>query len=85
MVSNPEFLREGTAVQDMLFPDRIVLGSASRRALDVKLKSGYREDGQTWTDVRAEDGAMIEYHPDRHSAQAYVGDPDVVHEAIRTG
>jgi UDPglucose 6-dehydrogenase len=33
VVSNPEFLREGSAIEDMMFPDRIVVGSASRRAL----------------------------------------------------
>jgi UDPglucose 6-dehydrogenase len=35
VVSNPEFLREGSAIRDMMFPDRIVLGSASPRALAV--------------------------------------------------
>jgi UDPglucose 6-dehydrogenase len=35
VVSNPEFLREGSAIEDMLFPDRIVLGSASPRALEI--------------------------------------------------
>ena len=33
IVSNPEFLREGSAVYDSLFPDRIVLGSDGRDAL----------------------------------------------------
>ena len=32
MVSNPEFLQEGTAVDDFLHPDRIVLGVKSKRA-----------------------------------------------------
>lgn len=35
VVSNPEFLREGSAVYDSLFPDRIVLGAESRGALDI--------------------------------------------------
>ena len=35
VVSNPEFLREGTAVSDFLHPDRIVVGSDTPRAAAV--------------------------------------------------
>lgn len=35
VVSNPEFLREGSAIYDTFNPDRIVLGSDSERALGV--------------------------------------------------
>jgi UDPglucose 6-dehydrogenase len=38
VVSNPEFLREGCAVTDLMEPDRIVIGSNSERALAIMEK-----------------------------------------------
>jgi len=35
IASNPEFLREGSAVEDTLHPDRLVYGTSSDRARDV--------------------------------------------------
>jgi UDPglucose 6-dehydrogenase len=35
IVSNPEFTKEGTAIEDTIHPDRIVIGSDNQKALDV--------------------------------------------------
>lgn len=38
IASCPEFLREGTGIEDTMKPDRVVIGSNSQRAIDVLLE-----------------------------------------------
>ena len=38
IVSNPEFLREGSAIKDFMIPDRIVIGSNSKKAINLVKK-----------------------------------------------
>ncbi len=41
VVSNPEFLREGSAIEDFMRPDRIVVGAESEKAVEI-MKDLYR-------------------------------------------
>ena len=63
VVSNPEFLREGSAVNDFLRPDRVVIGTSSERAAAV-MREIYRplyliETPIVVTDI--ESAEMIKY------------------------
>ncbi len=60
VVSNPEFLREGTAIHDFMNPDRVVLGSFHREAMEkvAELHAPLRAVIQM-TDVRTAE--MIKY------------------------
>ncbi|MEM8656949.1 MAG: UDP-glucose/GDP-mannose dehydrogenase family protein [Pseudomonadota bacterium] len=63
VASNPEFLREGAAIDDFMLPDRVVIGVESDRAADV-MKAIYRplymrEFPMVTTDL--ESAEMIKY------------------------
>jgi UDPglucose 6-dehydrogenase len=64
VVSNPEFLREGTAVLDFLHPDRIVVGANTERSAEV-LRRIYAPltDGSYYAQPDALAGACSTQHP----------------------
>ncbi len=64
VVSNPEFLREGTAVVDFLHPDRIVVGANNERSADL-LRRIYAPltNGSYYTKEDALPGALSEHNP----------------------
>jgi UDPglucose 6-dehydrogenase len=66
VVSNPEFLREGTAIGDFLHPDRIVVGAGSERSADV-LKRIYEPltGGSYYAQPGALPGPLSATHPAR--------------------
>ena len=63
VVSNPEFLREGSAVQDFTHPDRVVIGSESERAHTI-MKDVYRSlylNETPYIETNLETAEMIKY------------------------
>ncbi len=63
VVSNPEFLREGSAVQDFTHPDRVVIGSDSAKAREL-MKDVYRAlylNETPYIETNLETAEMIKY------------------------
>ncbi len=63
VVSNPEFLREGSAVQDFTHPDRVVIGAESEKALGI-MKEVYRVlylNETPFVETNIETAEMIKY------------------------
>ncbi len=61
VVSNPEFLREGSAVHDFLNPDRIVIGTADPRAIEILGSHVYRGLGGELVVTDPASAEMIKY------------------------
>jgi UDPglucose 6-dehydrogenase len=63
VVSNPEFLREGSAIEDFLRPDRVVIGARSQRAVDVmkEIYAPLKVAGVPFVVANVESAEMIKY------------------------
>ncbi|MBR5894462.1 MAG: UDP-glucose/GDP-mannose dehydrogenase family protein [Akkermansia sp.] len=66
VVSNPEFLREGSAVYDLLNPDRIVIGADSQRAMDM-MKRVYQPFNAPIVEVDLASAELI-----KHAANSFL-------------
>lgn len=63
VVSNPEFLREGSAVHDFMHPDRVILGAESERAFNT-MREVYRVlyiNETPFVETNLETAEMIKY------------------------
>ena len=63
VVSNPEFLREGSAILDFTHPDRVVIGSESEKARNI-MKNVYRVlylNDTPYIETNLESAEMIKY------------------------
>ena len=63
VVSNPEFLREGEAIRDFQFPDRIVIGTDSKKANKImkKLYSPLIKKGSNYLSTSRRSAELIKY------------------------
>lgn len=63
VVSNPEFLREGVAVEDFMKPDRVVIGTSSEKAKKVmeKLYSPFIRQGNPLIFMDERSAEMTKY------------------------
>lgn len=63
IVSNPEFLREGTAVRDFMSPDRIVIGADSERSIDImrEIYASHESSGVPLVITNLETSELIKY------------------------
>ena len=63
VISNPEFLREGEAIRDFRYPDRIVIGSNDKKAFNImrKLYAPLINKGSKFFTVSRRGAELIKY------------------------
>lgn len=66
VVSNPEFLREGSAVADLMNPDRVVIGADTQRAMDM-MKRVYQPFSAPIVEVDLHSAELI-----KHAANSFL-------------
>ncbi|MEM1202424.1 MAG: UDP-glucose/GDP-mannose dehydrogenase family protein [Acidobacteriota bacterium] len=63
VVSNPEFLREGSAIEDFRYPDRVVIGSRDPKAIEImhQIYAPLKRAKVAFVDTDVETAEMIKY------------------------
>ncbi len=63
MISNPEFLKQGAAVEDFLNPDRVIIGSNSEKATEImkELYSSFLKNANTIIVMDIKSAEMAKY------------------------
>ncbi len=63
VVSNPEFLKEGDAVQDCQYPDRIIIGSDNSHAIDImkELYAPFNRDHNKVIEMSVKSAELTKY------------------------
>jgi nucleotide sugar dehydrogenase len=83
VVSNPEFLREGTAVDDLLHADRIVIGAAQPWAADV-MRTLYEPIGATFLVTSPATAELAKYASNAFLATLVSFSNELAHISERT-
>ncbi|MDN3017923.1 UDP-glucose/GDP-mannose dehydrogenase family protein [Paenibacillus sp. BSR1-1] len=87
ILANPEFLREGSAINDFLHPDRVVIGSETTRAVDI-IKQVYRVlflDDSQYVVTDLESAEMIKYASNAFLAMKVTFMNEIAHLCEKVG
>ena len=60
VVSNPEFLSQGTAIQDEINPQRIIIGTDSKQAIKI-IKDIYKQENEKYILTDSNTAELIKY------------------------